>query len=154
MADRAVDIDLRVAPVLPVSIPFGRAVEQRLVLWAHHTIVVLVINILRPLMPPFHGPRPLIGCGRHTPVLKCFCRYVVFCRRNRQQWSPLQETAVLLCRILHQTPRCHGHCRRSVPFPIQTHACTGRVGFIGKLPLMFPFSNSPLSGPVTLFVTI
>src|SRR5699024_9642296 len=55
--------DLRVASVFPVSVPVGGPVCQHLVFRAEHTVIMLVIHILPPLVAALQGLRTLIGCG-------------------------------------------------------------------------------------------
>lgn len=70
MAGGTVDTDIRITPVLPVAIPVGGAVGQRLVLRAEHAVIVLVIYILPPFVATLHGLRTLICGGQNTSIFK------------------------------------------------------------------------------------
>ena len=111
MAGRLVDADAGIASVFPVSVSVGGAVGQHLVLWANHTVIVLVIHIFPPLVAALHGLGPLVGCGEYSPIIKYLfadMRRLVGRVRNNglyfwKCWSNGHR--------LHQTPRCHGHSR-------------------------------------------
>src|SRR5699024_5659520 len=70
VAGRTVYTDARITSVLPVSIPVGGTVGQHLVFRTEHTVVVLVIHILPPLVPTLHGLRTLVGGGERTSIFK------------------------------------------------------------------------------------
>lgn len=55
--------DLGVASLLQVTLAVGGAVRQCLVLWANHTVIVLVIYVLPPFLSALHGLGTHIGGG-------------------------------------------------------------------------------------------
>lgn len=70
MTGGSVGTDTGIAPVLPVSIPVGGAVGQYLGLRTNHTVVMLVIYILPPLVAALYGLRPLVLSLHKQPAVR------------------------------------------------------------------------------------
>ena len=139
MAGGTAGTDLGVAPVLPVSVPVGGAVGQHLELRTNHTVIVLVIHILPPLVATLHGLGPLIGGGEHPFVSKYFFADVRGLIRgignNRLYFRKIGcHTVIDLVKdhaVMYIAGGNHGFQHKAV-------FVAGGVGLIGKLPLVLP----------------
>ena len=137
MAGGTVDTDVGITPVLPVSIPVRGTVGEYLVLRANHTVIVLVIYILPPLVAALHGLRALISGGQHTSIFKYLFAdmrgLVGGIGNNRLCFRKIR------CHTVIDFIKCH-----TIMYISGSNDClqnksmlvAGRVGFIGKLPFV------------------
>ena len=70
MAGETAGTELGGAFIFPVSVPVGGAVNQGLEFQAEHTVMILVMYILPPLVAALPGLGPFVSAGQHTSILK------------------------------------------------------------------------------------
>ena len=138
MTGGTIGADSRVAFVLPV----GCGITQKQIFRANHAVIVFVIDIRPPFMPALHRLWTLVSGGQHPVVVKNLLadmgRVVGGIGYNRFNFRESLRHLVIHvvegCAVMDIAGCHHGFQNKAV-------FITGRVGLVGKLPLVLPLDE-------------